>query len=39
MKHAKQKSELGQYLYSILTVVGLFSGHSHQCGAGLLHPF
>ena len=24
MKHAKQKSELGQYLYSILTVVGLF---------------
>ena len=24
MKHTKQKSELGQYLYSILTVVGLF---------------
>ena len=24
MKRAKQKSELGQYLYSILTVVGLF---------------
>ena len=24
MKHAEQKSELGQYLYSILTVVGLF---------------